>query len=139
MDKIIDGAPYKTGRLNAFQQFHVTRRLAPILGTLVQALGAQAAEEVSKKDMMLLMFTPVADALSSMSDEDTNYILNTCLRVCQRQQPGGWADVLSPQGALMFQDIDMACMLQLTVAVIQENLGNFFRAPLGSSEQPVTP
>jgi hypothetical protein len=70
---------------------------------------------------------PLTDALSGMSDEDVDYVLDVCLGVCQRLQPNGQgAPVIARGGGLMFEDIDMGQMMQLAVKVIQENLGGFF-------------
>lgn len=120
----IGGQQYRIGRLDAKKQFHVARRLAPLLAGLGGALQAESKEFVQ-------LVAPIADALSKMSDEDTDYVIDTCLAVVQRRQNNQWASVVVRNGGLMFQDIDMAQMLQLTVAVIQGNLGNFF--PAGSS------
>ncbi|VXB25187.1 putative bacteriophage protein [Burkholderia sp. 8Y] len=115
----INGQSYRIGRLDAKKQFHVARRLAPLLAGLGGALKGKAqgfAELVS----------PIADALAKMSDEDTDYVLDTCLSVVARQQGDGWQNVMVKGGGLVFQDIDLPAMLQLTVAVVQQNLGSFF-------------
>jgi hypothetical protein len=115
----INGQSYRIGRLDAKKQFHVARRLAPLLAGLGGALKPEAkgfAELVS----------PIAEALAKMSDEDTDYVLDTCLMVVQRQQGEGWQNVMVKGGGLMFQDIDLPTMLRLAVAVIQQNLGSFF-------------
>lgn len=123
----VGGQQYRIGRLDAKKQFHVARRLAPLLAGLGGALQGE-----SKGFTQLV--TPIAEALSKMSDEDTDYVIDTCLAVVQRQSNNQWASVMVRNGGLMFQDIDMAQMLQLTVAVVQGNLGNFF--PAGSSLTP---
>lgn len=113
---------YRIGRLDARKQFHVARRLAPVLAGL--SGGAEKSGGGLMKQLM-----PIADALSKMADEDVDYVLDTCLSVCQRAQQGGqYAPVTAHNGGLMFQDIDMAQMIQLTVAVIQGNMAGFFGA-----------
>lgn len=120
----VGGQQYRIGRLDAKKQFHVARRLAPLLAGLGGALQGESKGFAE-------LVAPIAYALSKMSDEDTDYVIDTCLAVIQRQSNNQWASVMVRNGGLMFQDIDMAQMLQLTVAVIQGNLGNFF--PAGSS------
>ncbi|PXV60885.1 hypothetical protein SAMN04487785_11321 [Dyella jiangningensis] len=124
MEFEISGQTYQSGRLNARQQFHVARRLAPVLGGLADA-SAAGAESFSK------FLQPIAEAISGMSDGDCDYVLDTCLSVVRRQQGPSWAPVMSSSKAMMFDDIDMSVMLQLASKVIQENLGNFF--PGGSA------
>jgi hypothetical protein len=70
--------------------------------------------------------------LSHISDEDTEYVIRKCLSVVTRQQDpiGPFAPIQSPQGGLMFEDITMQDMLALTISVIEENLGDFFRTSL---------
>ncbi|SAL25717.1 phage tail assembly chaperone [Caballeronia telluris] len=117
----ISGQQYRIGRLDAKRQFHVARRLAPLLAGLGGALKGEAKGFAE-------MVSPIAEALAKMSDEDTDYVLDTCLLVVQRQSGQGWQSVMVKNGGLLFQDIDLPAMLQLTVAVIQQNLGSFFPA-----------
>src|SRR5438045_2587326 len=119
---------YRISRLGAMQQFHVARRLAPLL----TAFGDIAAAKKVATDNMLQAIKPIASVLSTMSDEDVEYIIQTCLSVCERKQEINaanfvWANVQERTSkTICFQDIDMSIMVELTVAVIQENLGSFF-------------
>lgn len=133
----IGGNNYRIGKLTPFQQFHIARRLAPVLF----ALGSSAEQAADKLRASiegqgldtLSVYGPVADVLSKMSDADSEYVLGTCLAVVHRQQGASWAAVHAQGGGLMFQDIGLAEMMQLAVAVLKENLGNFFGA---GSDQP---
>ena len=115
----INGQSYRIGRLDAKKQFHVARRLAPLLAGLGGALKGEAKGFAE-------MVSPIAEALAKMSDEDSDYVIDTCLAVVARQQGSDWAGVMARNGGLMFQDIDLPAMLRLAVAVIQHNLGSFF-------------
>lgn len=135
----LKGHQYQSGKLDAFKQFHVARRLAPLLSGVGAALkgngeqpkqgDGEAAAAAQKADFSDFL-EPMADALAHMPDADCDYILFTCLAVVQRQQGNGWAKVLA-QGSrsLMFDDIDMGEMIGITMKVIQENIGGFFSAP----------
>jgi hypothetical protein len=115
----VGGQKYRIGRIDARKQFHVARRLAPLLAGM-SALGDKSAGFAA-------LIGPLTDALSGMSDEDVDYVLDVCLGACQRIQPNGQgAPVIARGGALMFEDMDMGQMIQLAVKVIQENLGGFF-------------
>lgn len=114
----VGGHKYRIGRMDARKQFHVARRLSPLLAGM-GGLGDKSAGFAAA-------LAPLTEALSSMSDEDVDYVLDACLGVCHRlQQDGRPAPVMTRSG-LMFDDIDMAQMIQLAVKVIKENLGGFF-------------
>lgn len=112
--------------MGAREQFHVVRRLGPaIMGFLVStaAKGAGIAGAIG----------PIVDHLSKMSDEDSDYVLDHCLSVVQRSQPNNeWVKVKAPNGALMFNDIELPQLINLTRAVLTENLRGFF--PSAASE-----
>src|SRR5690348_10469618 len=139
----INGQQYQSSKLDAFKQFHVARRLAPLLSGVSAALkggveppavaeGESAPQEVDFADFL----EPMADALAHMPDADCDYVLFTCLSVVQRQQGNGWAKIVAPGGrSMMFEDIDMGAMIGITLKVIQENIGGFFDAP-GAPAKP---
>lgn len=115
----VGGQKYRIGRIDARKQFHVARRLAPLLAGMSGLTGKSVGFEA--------FIGPLTDALSGMSDEDVDYVLDVCLGVCQRLQLNGQgAPVIARGGGLMFEDIDMGQMIQLAVKVIQDNLGSFF-------------
>jgi len=125
----INGHTYKIGKLNALTQFHVARRIAPV----VSGLGIFI--EVAKADP-LAAIGPVAEAIGKMTDADSEYVIYTCLGAVQRKQPGvnlGWGPVTS-SGGLMYDDIDLPVMLQLVFHVLQVNLAGFLNALPGSPQ-----
>lgn len=138
MDFEINGKQYRSGKLDAFKQFHVARRLAPLLSGVSSAVkteGATPAAEgettapAPKRDFADFL-EPMADAIAHMPDADCDYILFTCLGAVQRQEGTSWAKLVAPGNrSLMFDDIDMGVMINITLKVIQDNLGNFFSAP----------
>jgi len=128
MEFEISGQTYRSGKLNARKQFHVARRLAPVLGGLADA-SAAGAESFSK------FLQPIADAISHMSDADCDYVLDNCLAVVSRQQGTAWAPIMASSKAIMFDDIDVGVMLKIAAKVIQGNLGNFFP---GGSANPLS-
>lgn len=114
----VGGHQYRVGRIDARKQFHVARRLAPLLAGM---------SDVPKNGSGFAAFLgPLTNALSLMSDEDVDYVLDACLGVCQRLQPNGHPAPVMTRAGLMFEDIDMGQMIQLAVKVIQHNLGGFF-------------
>lgn len=125
-DLEINGVNYRIGKLDAFTQFHIARRLAPIQ----LAMGISAGELATKASadeaaIAAAIMGPIADIVSKMPQDDVDYILKTCLAAVSRQQGEAYARVLV-SGSLMFSDITMQVMLRLTIAVIKENLDGFF-------------
>lgn len=121
----IAGHQYTVGKLDARRQFHVVRRLAPILAGLGEA--TVKALQNGKKPSFEVIAQPIADKLAKMSNEDVDYVLTSCLSVCSRLVNGEPALVQAPKtDLLMFPDITMEVMLKLMIAVIEENMGDFF-------------
>jgi hypothetical protein len=134
----IDGVKYRSERkLTAFEQFHVFRKMAPLISgmgeTFIQLppdwLTALTTGNYPPGFWQAL--EPVAMAIAQMSKEDSEFVIRTSLVTCLRQNSNGsWAKLTTPTGDFMFEDIDLMVMLQLTVAVVMDNLGRFFTAPL---------
>lgn len=119
-------------KMDAFTQLHLARKLGPAI-PIVQGLTDPANASKEKSLLTILM-------LSQIADIDTEYVIKKCLAVVSRQQEGGkLARIQSQDGSLMFDDITMTTMLELTVAVIEENLGDFFRTALASLDQVTAP
>lgn len=115
---------YRTGRMTAKVQFHVVRRLLP----LVSSIGELSSEADTGNVLKVL-----AEAVYKLSDDDCDYILERCLSVCHRKQGDNWVLVWNQQAKQpQFSDIDMPAMLQLTIATLQENLTSFFPNPGGN-------
>lgn len=141
---VVEGNTYRAGRINALEQFHIVRRLAPVVAELAPALQklgpisalkdeaqAEAALERVGLDEVL---GPLALAFGKLSDEDANYVLLGLLRACSRREPNGlgWSPVASV-GGIMFADVSMPGLLQLGWAVFRENLQGFFAAARSGS------
>ncbi len=124
----LNGHAYRVGRLAPMTQFHVARRLAPVLLQVVNVKDLAGAASAAKDDptQALAALGGLATALRQLSDDDSEYIVNACLDVVTRQQGERWARVRAT-GGLMFQDIDLNVMLSLTYEVVVDNLGSFFQ------------
>lgn len=140
------GQVYRIGRLDAFKQLHVSRRLAPIVPTLVPVFLKIARQDSALEDLpgTAAILQPFADALAGMADADAEYLLATCLGVVQRQTaPTTWAPVWSQSArACMFDDMDLGVMVKLVLEVVQDSLGPFIRGLLTSQQpagSPVSP
>lgn len=130
MELTIGNHSYETsGFLDTFTQLHVARKLGPAV-PMVQGLLDPANANKDKDLLFVLM-------LSQIDDSSTEYIIGKCLNVVKRKQESGpSAKIQAPDGSLMFDDIGLAGMLEITVAVIEENLGDFFRTALAKLPLP---
>lgn len=115
----ISGQQYRSGRMNAFEQSHIIRRLAPLVSTFSGVVGAIKSDPARA-------FEPLAAAFASMSDADVEYIQVRALAVVQRQQGDRWAPVFVPRGGIAFDDIDALAMNQIVFEVLRDNLTPFF-------------
>lgn len=145
---------YRIGKLNAFQQFHLSRKVAPIIPTLIPIflklktsakVSGDAMEGAADKSGPLSgdlgnlaeLLQPFADGIAAMPDEAAEFILSTCLIVVQRKQGTSWFPVWNAgQSTCMFDDLDLGVMLRLSVRVITESLGPFLRGMLSGQGTP---
>jgi hypothetical protein len=137
---------YRARKMNAFQQFHCARRLAPVISevfTNEELREALEAAQATRQDDattgldglkgFLVVAKPFARALSHVTDEDCNYVLQMCLQMTQRLSGANgsaatWADVWNPRAnRIMFDDIDnLPTLMRICNEVLQDNLTGFF-------------
>jgi len=132
----LGGHTYRLSKLSALTQFHVARRLGPILATMGVSLQMLKSGMKLELDDFVGLLSPIMDMLAKMPDEEVNYLLFTCLGACHRKSGESWAPVLTSGNLIMFDDLDMPTMIQLAVAVLRDNLGPFL---MGRSDGPTSP
>src|SRR5207253_4356052 len=150
----VDGVQYSIGKLDAMKQFHIARRLWPILAALVkgmkdlnlqdvkQAFSGNGDGDNSQLAELFAQFLqgsaePVAEALAQMDDAQAENIIYPCLAVVTRQNGNAWAPIkVLGANRLMFDDIDGMSIIKLTVETIKENLGGFISGALRKSTEP---
>ena len=111
-----------TTKLDARAQLHLMRKLAAAL----HILDGLAADENKGKDMSFLTVM----ILAQLNDADSDFVVNRCLSVVSRKQGDTLSKVLSPTGSIMFDDLTVDQMLNLTAKVLESNLGDFLRTAL---------
>ncbi|MFA9439402.1 phage tail assembly chaperone [Uliginosibacterium sp. sgz301328] len=135
---------YRLGKLSAIQQFHLTRKIAPVVPAMVPVflrLANSKTPLLDDPDSLTALLAPFADAMAKMPDEDANYLLGTCLSVVARKQGDAWKSVWdTTHGTILFDDIDLSQMMPIVIRVLRENLGNFISGLLtnpsiGQAEQ----
>ena len=117
------------GKLNAFDQLLIARKLAPAMA-LVEGV---VHENNADKDLSILTVM----ALSYLSDPDSDIVVNKCLSLIVRIQDGVPPTKLIVQGTLQFSDLTMKDLLDITAEVIKANLGDFLNTALPSLRQAV--
>lgn len=124
-----EGATYRLASLDPMTQFHVTRRLAPVMAAFRASVEA-SAEKADESGGAIM--AGIMSALNEMSDADAEYVIGRCLTECRRKNGEAWAKVWAG-GRLMFDDIGMPGMVRLTFETIRENMADFFSGPSSSS------
>lgn len=142
MQITISNKNYTIGRLNALDQLHVSRKIAPIIPSLIPIISEVAKGGLSKViesmesgdnvelenidlselDGLSTALAPLMDVIAGMSEADTNLVIHKTLGVVHRD-----GAVLCRGESIMFDDLDMMQILPLVVAVIRKNLGNFIQ------------
>ncbi|MEE3504833.1 hypothetical protein QN399_00900 [Pseudomonas sp. 10C3] len=146
----LDENTYRVGKLDAFKQFHLSRKIAPIIPTLIPVfMKLQASSAIAKDNgstpsplsgdlsSMAEVMIPFADGIAAMPDATAEFILATCLGAVSRKQGNAWSPVWSAsQNICMFDDLDIGVMIRLSVRVITESLGPFLRGMLTGQSTP---
>lgn len=130
----IGGRQYRVGMLNAFKQLHIVRRLTPCLGKLAPLFSSGVSVKKNAEGAITdiegdfsQILGPLTDAVSTLQDDDLDYIVNACLEVTERRQTGGgWARVRTGS-ATMFDDLTLPALLQIVYNVCVESLADFFK------------
>jgi len=135
------GKIYRVYRLNAFDQGHVARRIAPLLPTLLpiflQIAKVATPEKLNKgkvsEEILALLerpdvLQPFCNALSELDDEKYEYVVSKCLSAIRgTRNDQDWLPIWNgAQKRAMFREFDdSSFQLQATVFVIKDSLGSF--------------
>ncbi len=127
---IVKVGPYecRISKVDAFTQFHVARRILPLFAS-ISAGDLKSLAGAGKPDGDNVIMA-LGNAVASMKDEDSDYILKTCLsavEISQGKNPNGstlFSQVMV-NGVLMFDKLDLMSMIMMAWEVIKYNGGNF--------------
>jgi hypothetical protein len=134
----LGGREFRLSKLDPFKQFHVVRRVGPVLGDVIPAVvetlkGAnvkaiadvESLSEDTKMEVVGKFASPVITGFSKLNDEDSEYVLLTLLSVVEVKQSTGWAKI-SNGSIMMINDFEMAQMLSIAGRAFMFNLSGFF-------------
>lgn len=114
-----------TGKLDVRTQLNLARKLSPAIG-IVDGLLREENKEKDKSILIILL-------LGQLNDSDNEFVIRTCLNcVSRKQENGSLSRVQTADGLLLFDDMTMLELTELTAMVIEDNLGNFLRTALSS-------
>lgn len=129
----IGGRKFKAGKIGTFKQFHIVRRIAPILSELLPALGEiqkvskveDSKSEAEKFDEIAKIASPILLGLSKLSDKDSEFVLFGLLSGAETQIGSTWSKVAN-ENMLMVQDLELPTLFQIAGRVFMVNLSGFF-------------
>ena len=124
---------FKLNKINAFRQFHIVRRIGPILSDLLPSMttmkkvsSSSELSEMEKFDEFAKIAAPLMTGLSKLSDKDADYVLFGLLSSVEiLQDTGNWAKVAT-DSMLMMQDMELPVLLQIAGRAFAFNLAGFF-------------
>jgi hypothetical protein len=83
-DFSIGGRDFKVRKIDAIKQFHIVRRISPILAELLPAMkGMQESKDQDQMDQIAKFLTPIMDGLSKLSDADSEIVLYGLLNAAE--------------------------------------------------------
>lgn len=127
----INGVTYSASAIAPIKQFHIARKLAPVLASLAPMLKGLA--DISKDNALeklgALNMDSMANALASMSDEDAEAVLCGLLAAVKREiAPGAGYAPMVVNGQIAYQDVTLPDLMKLAALSFKVNLAGFFNA-----------
>lgn len=125
---------FKLLKIDALKQFHIVRRIGPILSDLLPGMKdagklkeAEKLSEGEKLDVIAKFVGPIMTGLSKLSDADAELVLYGLLHAVEVKHAGQWSRI-STGSLLMIQDFELPVMMQLAGRAFMYNLSGFFAA-----------
>lgn len=128
------GYNFRVDKLNAFDQLHLSRKIAPLLPALAPVLvkyveignGMLSSKIVEIAELA----GPFTVALSNMTNEDAEQVMNMTLASVKVQTDLGknvWMPLWNPGAKMAIETEldDLGKLLPVAIKVITFNLGNF--------------
>jgi hypothetical protein len=129
-DFTINGMNFKLNKIDVFKQFHIARRLSPIMGEImaiapkVKSLK-EDMDEKEKFDAIAQLAKPIMDGFSKLSDADANLVLLGLCSAVEIQQTNNWARISNGE-VLQFNMLELPVLLQVAARSFMYNVSGFF-------------
>lgn len=128
----------KVSKINAMKQYHIVRRIAPILSEMIPMMkdiaktSKQQMTEDEQLEQSAKFITPIMDGLAKLSDKDSEFVLYNLLSAVEINQGGVWSRIVVNDN-LMFQNLELPVLLQAAGRAFMFNMQGFFAALQRSS------
>lgn len=135
VDFELGGRRFKLSKIDAFKQFHIVRRVGPILADLLPGMqelqkekNFESLNETQKLSAFAKLAGPFMAGLAKLSDEDSERVLYGLLASVEIQGPtGGWMKIASDR-ILLAQDLELPQLMNIAGRAFMHNLQGFFAA-----------
>lgn len=123
---------FKLLKIDVLKQFHIVRRLAPLLGDILpvaaklQKFGKIDPEKLTEEQLGIVgpLISKGLELFSKLSDADSEIVLMGLCSAVEIQQEKNWARLVVGD-AFMFQDLSLPTLLQCAGRAFLYNLGSF--------------
>ena len=109
--------------MDARRQFHVARRLSSVLSPSADAIGKLAPDADSKAGFIAAI-DGFFEALSSLPDDQLDYVIDACLDTVSRKDGTQWSPIR--RGGAMMYDLDLYTQGAIVWHVVKGALDGFF-------------
>lgn len=124
----ICGRVCQIGKLSALEQFHVLRRLAPVLhsslffaGATAQSVEAFKAGDVEKSNQAFVEAAfsakPLLIDLARLDDQELDYVFHAVLKHVKIKQGANFTPI-SVDGQILFDDLTLIELVTITETVL---------------------
>jgi hypothetical protein len=129
-DFTINGMNFKLNKIDVFKQFHIARRLSPIMGEIMSIAPKvkslkEDMDEKEKFDAIAQLAKPIMDGFSKLSDADANLVLLGLCSAVEIQQANNWARISNGE-VLQFNMLELPVLLQVAARSFMYNVSGFF-------------
>lgn len=127
----INGKNYQFAKLSARKQFHIMRRLTPVISDFAPVLKLlNTSKDADQTDLGLEVIEHIGKALGALNDADADFVLDGLLDSVSRDNGQGLGFTpIRVNGVGMYSaDIDMPTELILAFHAIKANFADFIPA-----------
>lgn len=117
---------YRCRRMDAKTQFHVIRRVLPLLSKFMSSNTSIMDSPNANNAAEIIM-----GSLNKIASNDYDFIINNCLLSVEREEaPGSYQRIMTPDGHFMYEEInyDLVSMMKIVFEVLKFNFSDFFTA-----------
>lgn len=109
--------------MDARRQFHVARRLSAVLAPSADAIG-KSKDDKSVKGGIIAALDGFFEALSTLPDDQLDYVIDACLDTVSRKDGTQWSPIR--RGGAMMYDLDLYTQGAIVYHVVRGALDGFF-------------